>query len=302
MEFLQLLEKNRTPFWDKFFSIITYLGWETVFLVVALVLIWCINKKYGFFILYCGLIGQASSQWLKLLFRVERPWVAYPDFKPVASAIEEAGGFSFPSGHTQIATTTYGGMALVYRKKKWLSLFFVLCVLLVAFSRMYLGVHYPSDVIFSLIFNTVLIIGFYIIGKKYASDNLSRILRIVGIILMGSLFVFSLIKNISFSNLHVYSDTLDFSSKMFGATLAFALSWYIDDKYLHFETKAPFMIQVVKIVFGTAILLAIKEGLKPLFAVIGIEQSIAHIIRYFLVVFFAGTIWPYFFMNIVKKR
>ncbi len=302
MEFLQFLEKNRTPFWDKFFSIVTYLGWETVFLVVALVLIWCINKKYGFFILYCGLIGQASSQWLKLLFRVERPWVAYPNFKPVASAIEEAGGFSFPSGHTQIATTTYGGIALVYRKKKWLSAFLVICVLLVAFSRMYLGVHYPSDVIFSLIFNTVLIIAFYLVGKKYASDNLSRILRAVGIALMGSLFAFSLIKSFSAGELQVYSDTLDFSSKMFGATLAFALSWYLDDKYIRFETKAPLAIQIVKIVFGTLILLAIKEGLKALFGAMGIIPAIAHIIRYFFVVFFAGTIWPYFFMNIVKKR
>ena len=302
MEFLQFLEKNRTPFWDKFFSVVTYLGWETIFLVVALVLIWCINKRYGFFILYCGLIGQASSQWLKLLFRVERPWIAYPDFKPVASAIEEAGGFSFPSGHTQIATTTYGGMALVYRKKKWLSALLVVCVLLVAFSRMYLGVHYPSDVIFSLLFNTVLVIVFYLVGKKYASDSLSHLLRIIGILLMGSLFVFALIKNITLTDSSVYSDSLDFSSKMFGATLAFALSWYIDDKYIHFETKAPFVIQIVKIIFGTLILLVIKEGLKPLFAIIGLNSSIAHIIRYFFVVFFAGTIWPYFFMNIVKKR
>lgn len=302
MEFLRFLEKNRTPFWDKFFSVVTYLGWETVFLVVALVLIWCINKKYGFFILYCGLIGQASSQWLKLLFRVERPWVAFPDFKAVTSAIEEAGGFSFPSGHTQIATTTYGGIALVYRKKKWLSAFLVICVLLVAFSRMYLGVHYPADVIFSLLFNTALIIAFYLIGKRYASDNLSRILRCVGIALMGSLFVFSLVKNVSAGDLLVYSDTLDFSSKMFGATLAFALSWYLDDKYIRFETKAPIGIQVIKIVLGTLILLAIKEGLKALFVSVALTPAIAHVIRYFFVVFFAGTIWPYFFMNIVKKR
>ena len=302
MDFLRFLERNRTPFLDKFFSVVTYLGWETVFLVVALVLIWCVNKKYGFFILYCGLIGQASSQWLKLLFRVERPWIAYPDFKPIASAIEEAGGFSFPSGHTQIATTTYGGMALLYRKKKLFSALLVICVLLVAFSRMYLGVHYPTDVIFSLVFNTLLIIAFYVIGRKYSSDNLSRLLRIIGVFLMGSLFAFVLVKNFSVDNSQVYSDTLDFSSKMFGATVAFALSWYIDDKYIRFETKAPFLIQVVKIVFGTLILLAIKEGLKPLFGFIRLNASVAHVIRYFFVVFFAGTIWPYFFMNIVKKR
>lgn len=302
MDFLRFLEQNRTPLWDKFFSIITYLGWETIFLVVALVMIWCINKKYGFFILYCGLIGQATSQWLKLYFRVERPWIAYPDFNPVSSAIKEAGGFSFPSGHTQIATTTYGGLAFLYRKKKWLSLLFGILVLLVAFSRMYLGVHYPSDVIFSLVFNSALVVFVYYFGKKYTSDILSDILRLFGILIMGSLFAFALVKVRASLDVEVYKDTLDFASKMFGATLAFSLCWYLDDKHLHFETKAPFAIQFIKVVIGTAILLAIKEGMKPLMNLIGINATVGHIIRYFAVVFFAGYIWPCIFTNFVKKR
>lgn len=302
MKFLEFLAENRTPFWDKFFSVVTYLGWETIFLVVALVLIWCINKKYGFFILYCGLIGQASSQWLKLIFKVERPWVAFPDFKPIQSAIEEAGGYSFPSGHTQIATTTYGGLALLYRKKKWLSALLIIAVLLVGFSRMYLGVHYPTDVIFSLVFNTVLIIFFYMIGKRYAGNSTSSILRLIGLLAMGSLLVYSVVMFNRFGAVEVYVDTLSFSSKMFGATLAFVISWYIDDKYINFKTEASLPMQIFKVVVGTVILLAIKEGLKPLFSAIGLNATAGNIIRYFFVVFFAGTIWPYFFMKIVKKR
>ncbi len=302
MKFLEFLAEHRTPFLDKFFSLVTYLGWETIFLVVALVLIWCVNKKYGFFILYCGLIGQAASQWLKLIFRVERPWVAFPDFKPIESAIKEAGGYSFPSGHTQIATTTYGGLALLYRRKKWLSTLLIVAVLLVGFSRMYLGVHYPSDVIFSLVFNTALIICFYLIGKRYACDSTSSVLRVIGLLAMGSLLVYSIIMFNKFGSVEVYVDTLSFSSKMFGATLAFVISWYIDDKYLDFKTEASIGIQIFKVVVGTVILLAIKEGLKPLFSVIGLNATVGHVIRYFFVVFFAGTIWPYVFMKIVKKR
>ena len=302
MKFLEFLAEHRTPFFDRFFSIVTYLGWETIFLVVALVLIWCINKKYGFFILYCGLIGQAASQWLKLIFKVERPWVAFPDFKPIQSAIEDAGGYSFPSGHTQIATTTYGGLALLYRKKKWLSATLIIAVLLVGFSRMYLGVHYPTDVIFSLVFNTALIISFYLVGKRYTGNGTSSILRIIGLLAMGSLLVYSIVMFNEFSDVEVYADTLSFSSKMFGATLAFVISWYIDDKYLDFKTEASLPIQIFKVVVGTAVLLTIKEGLKPLFLIIGLNTTVGNIIRYFFVVLFAGTIWPYFFIKIVKKR
>lgn len=300
MEFLEFLEKHRTPFLDKLFSAITYLGWETAFLVVALVMIWCVNKKYGFFILYCGLIGQAVSQVMKIGFKVERPWVANPDFSPVKSAIEEAGGFSFPSGHTQISTTTYGGIALLYRKKKILSAVFVIITLLVAFSRMYLGVHYPLDVIFSLVFNTVIIFALYYIGLRYASPKISAILRFLGILLMGGLFVYSFVMSRGNASPE-YADSLEFSSKMFGATVAFAISWYLDDKYLDFKTEAPWFWQLFKVVVGTLVILVIKEGLKPVFHALCVPEALSDFTRYFIVVLFAGYIWPVIFTKCVKR-
>lgn len=178
MNFLRMLESIRTPFFDAFFLAITKLGEETVFLIVALILIWCVDKKYGFYILYCGLVGQALNQFMKISFKVERAWVANPDFKPVTAAIRDAKGFSFPSGHTQIATTTYGGLALVYRKRKWLMTLFACLVVLVAFSRMYLGVHYLSDVLASLVINGVLISVIYYFMNRITLDKLAHFMRV----------------------------------------------------------------------------------------------------------------------------
>ncbi len=302
MNFLRFLEGIRTPFFDTFFSLITHLGEETFFLIVALVLIWCVNKKYGFYILYCGLVGQAISQFLKLGFKVERPWVAYPDFKPVESAVEEAKGFSFPSGHTQIATTTYGGLALLYRRKKWLCALFSLVCLLIAFSRMYLGVHYPSDVAVSLLINLVLIVVIFYYGKKYSSDTLSLWMRIFGVLLIAVLFLYSYLETRNSLDNTFFSDSVDFAAKILGATIAFSISWHIDEKYIKFETSGPWHIQIFKILFGTVILLAIKEGLKILFSVLGLPTSFAHVLRYFAVVFFAGTVWPLCFMKILNKK
>ena len=237
---------------------------------------------------------------MKLGFRVERPWIAHPDFSPVKSAIEEAKGFSFPSGHTQIATTTYGGLAILYRRKKLLSFAFLLILFLVAFSRMYLGVHYPSDVIVSLFVNTAIVFVLFALGKRFSSNVFSNILKVLAILLIAVLFAYSY--GVAKNNLEnsFMEDSLDFASKLFGATLGFFLSWYIDDKYINFDTRAPFLMQFLKIVVGASALIWIKDGLKTLLAFMGLAAIPSNVLRYFIIVVFAGIIWPFCFTKLNK--
>ena len=110
MNFLKWLESVRTPFFDVFFSLITHLGEETVFIVVGLVFFWCINKKQGYYLLSVGFLGTVINQFLKLTFRIPRPEKLSPGFTIVESAREAATGYSFPSGHTQTAVGVFGGL------------------------------------------------------------------------------------------------------------------------------------------------------------------------------------------------
>ena len=103
MGFLKFLEGIRNPVLDVFFSLITHLGEETVFMAVAIIVFWCFSKKDGYYLLSVGFIGTVLNQFLKLLFRIPRPWVKDPTFTIVESARAEATGYSFPSGHTQSA-------------------------------------------------------------------------------------------------------------------------------------------------------------------------------------------------------
>ena len=80
MEFLKFLEGIRTPLGDAFFSTVTHLGEETIFILVGLLFFWCINKKQGYFILSVGFLGTVINQFLKLSFRIPRPWVRDPEF------------------------------------------------------------------------------------------------------------------------------------------------------------------------------------------------------------------------------
>ena len=80
MSFLYLLEKIRIPILNEFMLAITTLGEETAFLVIALILFWCVDKYLGYYTLSVGFVGVIGNQFLKLLFRIPRPWVIDPDF------------------------------------------------------------------------------------------------------------------------------------------------------------------------------------------------------------------------------
>ena len=90
MEILRFLEGIRNPFLDSFFSFVTHLGEETFFIVLGIVFFWCVNKKEGYYILSVGFIGTILNQFLKLLFRIPRPWVKDENFTIVESARSEA--------------------------------------------------------------------------------------------------------------------------------------------------------------------------------------------------------------------
>ena len=94
MEFLYLLESIRTEFLDTIMLIITAFGEETVFMLIAMFVLWCVDKYEGYYILFIGFIGTQINQLLKVSFRIDRPWVRDPNFKAVEGAIEEATGYS----------------------------------------------------------------------------------------------------------------------------------------------------------------------------------------------------------------
>lgn len=146
MEFLYLLEKLRVPGLNEFMLTVTHLGEETAFLVIALIIFWCVDKYQGYYLLGVGLLGNLANQFLKILCRVPRPWVKDPNFTALEAAIPEASGYSFPSGHSQTAVGTFGCIAAT-QKNKIIRAVCIAFMILVPFSRMYVGVHTPADVL-----------------------------------------------------------------------------------------------------------------------------------------------------------
>ena len=293
MPFLYFIESIRNPFFDWFFSLITHLGEETFFLVIAILFFWCVNKREGYYILITGLVGTVINQMAKLIFRIPRPWVLDPDFEIVESAREEATGYSFPSGHTQNIAGTYGAIS-AHQPKKWKTALCVTIIVLVAFSRMYLGVHTPLDVIVSLLVALLLILALRPCFESEESFKKSMPWIVVGsvAISIGFLAYVLTISGDMGLDTHNYQSGLKNACTLLGCTCGLVLVHIIDSKFINFETEARWYAQVIKLVGGLVGVLIIKSGLSaPLTALFG-NEFVARAVRYFLIVGFAGAVWP----------
>lgn len=298
MQFLRFLEKLRNPFFDFLFSLVTRIGEETVFLVIAIFIFWCINKREGYYVLICGLVGTLVNQTLKLACRIPRPWDKNPSFTIVESARPAATGYSFPSGHTQNVAGTFGCIAN-WTKRRFLQIMSVAVIVLVAFSRMYLGVHTPADVCFSLGFAAILVI---LLHPIFASEEKFRrampYVAAASVLLAVGYLIFAFIAPRERFDADNLESARQNAATLFGCTLGLIPVYILDAKFIKFETGAKWYSQIIKLVVGFVVLLLIKEGVKLIFG----DSYYVRCIRYFLVVVFAGCVWPMTFPFFSRLR
>ena len=301
MDFLRFLEGLRTPFMDTLMSLITQLGDELFFMVIAITMFWCIDKKRGYYLLSVGFVGTVLNQFLKLVFRIPRPWVLAPDFTIVESAREAATGYSFPSGHTQNAVGTFGGVARS-TKKRWVQIVSIVILLLVSFSRMYLGVHTPKDVAVSFAIAVILLLVLYPVFEKMDEHPKMMYWMFGGMTVLGVAYLL-------FVTLYPFPADVDAANlasgtknayTLLGATLGVVVAFHVDRTHTKFSTEAPLLGQILKVAIGLALTLAVKAGAKPVLNLLLNGHQIANLIRYFLMVIVAGVLWPMTFKWFAK--
>jgi len=123
----------------QFFS---FLGTEDFFMVALPLLYWCVDSVLGIRVALILLLSTNINSAYKLAFQGPRPYWYSPQVRALATETS----FGVPSGHAQIATTIWGLLA-AYLRKWWAWLAAILLILLIGLSRLYLGVHFPHDVL-----------------------------------------------------------------------------------------------------------------------------------------------------------
>jgi len=298
MQLLYLLESIRFPALNECMLLITHLGEETAFLLAALIVFWCVDKRKGYYLMSVGFLGTMLNQFCKLLFAVPRPWVLDPEFTIVEAAREAASGYSFPSGHSTSAVGTFGCLAVI-TQHSWLRCIWIVIAVLVPVSRMYLGVHTPSDVLVGAGMALVLV------GLLKPVTTLKReqgMKALIGLMLMLALGLLAYVEFWKFPvdmDAHNLQSGLKNAYTMLGCLAGVALVYPLEKRFVNFDPRALWWGQILKTILGFGIVLLVKEGLRsPLEALLPVYPARA--VRYFLIVVVAGLLWPMTFRFFAK--
>ena len=298
MEFLYLLESIRVPVLNEFMLLVTQFGEETAFLVAALIVFWCVDKYKGYYLMSVGFLGTMFNQVLKLACRVPRPWVLDPNFTILEQAREAATGYSFPSGHSQSAVGTFGGIAYTV-KNKWIKGICIAIAVLVPLSRMYIGVHTPADVLVGAAMALVLVIGLRKPVLAQKDKNMKILIAVMLAVSVGFLLYVECFSFPADMDAHNLESGMKNAYTLLGCLVGIAVVYVVDSRYLHFDTSAIWWAQILKILLGLGTVLAIKSGFKaPLEMLLPVYPARA--VRYFLIVAWAGIGWPSTFRYFAK--
>lgn len=237
IEYLLFLQNFRIGIHD---ALTPFMEWISLFGVTYIILLpafvyWCLDKRKGLMIFAALKISQTFNALVKLTACVYRPWIKDARIIPAGDAIRTATGYSFPSGHTMMVTPIYGGLALCTRKKA-ARLFWIAAILLTAFSRNYLGVHTPQDVLVGLVLGTA---SLFIAGWMLNNVNKHHAMLFcaaAGILTLVYVMCKSYPMDYVDGKLLVNPDkmTIDAWGDAGGLT-AFAAAWYVEDRWVKFS-------------------------------------------------------------------
>lgn len=290
MQILYWLERIRMPILNELMLTVTHLGEETAFLIAALIIFWCVDKYHGYYLLGVGLFGNMANQFLKITCRVLRPWYRDENFKALEAAIPEADGYSFPSGHSQTAVGYLGCIAAT-QKNRIIRAVCIAFMILVPFSRMYVGVHTPADVLVGSGMALVIIFAFRPLmlgeGKRHIPVVFSVLLGLsIGYLMYVELYPFP--ADVDADN---YASAVKNGYTFLGCFVGILIVYFVDEKKLQFRTDAIWWAQILKAVLGLAVVLAVKEGTRSALEAI-LPVYPARAVRYCLIVVVAGIVWP----------
>ncbi len=289
MEILHALEHIRFPLLNEIMLLITHLGEETAFLVAALIVFWCVDKYQGYYILGVGLFGNMANQFLKITCRVSRPWVKDPTLNTLEAAKPEATGYSFPSGHSQTAEG-YLGCLVETQKNKIFRAVCIALMVLVPFSRIYVGVHSLSDILVG----SGMALGMVALLKPLLLANHKNIPWVFGAMWGLNVAYLLYVQLFDFPadlQLHNYESAVKNGYTFLGCFSGVLVVYLVDEKKFRFRTDAIWWAQILKVLLGLGAVLAIKVGAKPVLEAI-LPVHPARAVRYFLIVILAGIVWP----------
>lgn len=275
MEIIKFIQSFSNPLLDFIFQLITMAGEDTFFIFVVAIMYWCVNKEIGYKLAFVTVAGAVLNISLKEIFMVPRP-IGEPGIRSLR--LHTASGYSFPSGHTQ-STSAFWTFLMLQFKRGYLYVLGACMVLLVAVSRLYLGVHTPLDVVGGALIGLIWVLAWNYIYKSSKKHNNKLVLLAIVIPALLGLIVFG---------------TSDYC-KAAGALSGLFIGYLLEPRFICFEVEAGLLKQVIKLAFGLSMAIVIRLLLKAVLP----ETPVSDFARYFILLIWITIAAPLLFKKII---
>lgn len=254
---LQEFRNGSGAFLAGFLSKMTWLGELNTAIVIMALIYWCVSKEFGSYFLMGWSGNRLVNGMLKVTVCAYRPWIRDARIVPYGNSITTATGYSFPSGHTMNAATVFGGGAVRRDIPGALRVVLGLLVLLVGFSRNYLGVHTPQDVLVGIVAGT-LVMFLTMKLMQWINTHSEKDLPVVciGVGLGILVAVYAAVKpypvdtdaagKVLVDGAKMANDTF----KGVGWSVAFLTGWILERRFVRFSTDITMMRRMMRLTFG----------------------------------------------------
>lgn len=289
--------------WQLPMRVFTFLGDEQFYLLVLPLVYWCLHRGLGLDLAFLLVFSAFTNAALKALLKAPRPFWQHPGLQRV-----EVGGFGLPSGHAQLSASLFGRMA---RWRAWRGLLVVMPILivLVAVSRVYLGVHYPGDVLWGVAVGLVVLALYNRLGPALA-------VRLCGLPWPAHLALATVMTGLAFGLVALMlavprdampgplyeearREALENGATAAGLLLGLWLGLVWETRRVRFGVAGPWGRRLLRYVLGMIGLLAIWLGLRMLFPTeppaLGL---LLRVVRYAAAMFWAIGLWPWLFVRL----
>lgn len=265
---------------DKLMLFFTFLGEETFAILLLIAVYWCWDKRLGEYLLFSLYTAMSVNGLMKDLICRPRPFLneefsdlRYVKVKSLLVDTEHlSASWSFPSGHSQTAGSIYG--SLMNGRRAWAKTAGIVVILLVMVSRVYLGVHYPTDTIVGAVLG---LLCAWVCGLLYRRFYQHRILLMGAAVLLSGVML-------------LVSPSGD-SIKTLAMGVGAVAGMWLEDGLVEFRSANGILGRVLRLVIGFAVIMGIRIGLKALLP----DMMWCHALRYGLMGLFGTFVWPLVF-------
>jgi len=260
MAVFEFLRGIATPDLDRVMKAITDLG-STAFYTAAIpILYWCISKQLGFGLVIALSISNYLNVGIKFIFCRPRPYVIFPHLGAPEYLKLTGTGYSFPSGHAQVSSTFW--MYLIRSiKKKWVMALGIAMVILIAITRVYATVHYPSDVLIGAVLGSAVACLYTELEQRVRAWGPSSQAR-VGVALAVSIIAPGLALMLSRLLNPVFTKEV---TQILGLIAGAGVGYTLENEYVKYDVHAAVFVQIIKVALGLVGVIGIRYGLKAVF-------------------------------------